>query len=85
MCFVEMHVVYLQLNGTEKWYKFLCQYCHISWNKCCICKLRTRLVRKLGKQHKQMKQQNSNTASNANAANVATTTIKLKKDKKRYR
>ena len=53
-CFVEMHVVYLQLNGTEKWYKFLCGFCHRTWGKCCVCKLRRRLVRKIGKQHKEL-------------------------------
>eukprot|EP01084_Bolivina_argentea_P056416 103264_1 len=52
ICFVEMHIVYLQLNGTEKWYKCLCSLCHKSWGKCCVCKLRRRLVRKIGKQHK---------------------------------
>ena len=54
ICFVEMHVVYLQLNGTERWYKCLCSGCHNAWGKCCVCKLRRRLVKKIGKQHKQM-------------------------------
>lgn len=53
-CFIEMHVVYLQLNGTEKWYKCLCGLCHNAWGKCCVCKLRRRLVRKIGKQHKEL-------------------------------
>ena len=53
-CFIEMHVVYLQLNGTEKWYKCLCGCCHNAWGKCCVCKLRRRLVRKIGKQHKEL-------------------------------
>ena len=54
MCFVEMHVVFLQLNGTEKWYKCLCGACHNAWGMCCVCKLRRRLVRKIQKQHNHM-------------------------------
>eukprot|EP01084_Bolivina_argentea_P015618 29278_1 len=56
ICFVEMHVVLLQLRGLEKWYNCLCGCCHNTWRKCCICKLRCRLVRKIGKQHKEMTQ-----------------------------